>query len=44
MISQGLKVMRFSNERVLNETEAILEEIAESLVRLEVINNERSER
>ena len=44
MISQGLKVMRFANERVLNETEAILEEIAESLVRLEVINNERSER
>ena len=43
MIAQGLRVLRFSNERVLNETETVLEEIAGLLVKPEKVNNERLE-
>ena len=31
MINQGLRVLRFRNERILNETEGVLEEIARYL-------------
>ena len=32
MVSQGLRVLRFSNDQILNNTENILSEIAEHLV------------
>lgn len=32
MASQGLRVLRFSNERILNDIESVLEEIANHLV------------
>ena len=31
MIAQGLRVLRFTNDRILNDTEAVLEEIAKYL-------------
>jgi very-short-patch-repair endonuclease len=31
MISQGVRVLRLTNDRILNETESVLEEIAKSL-------------
>jgi very-short-patch-repair endonuclease len=31
MIAQGLRVLRFTNDRILNETENVLEEIAKYL-------------
>ncbi len=31
MIGQGLRVLRFRNERILNETESVLDQIAEHL-------------
>jgi len=35
MISQGLRVLRFTNDRILNYTEGVLEEIAKYLPSLE---------
>ena len=32
MLSQGLRVLRFSNDQILNDTENVLHEIAEYLV------------
>jgi type I restriction enzyme R subunit len=32
MVSQGLRVLRFSNDQILNDTENVLREIAEYLV------------
>ena len=32
MLSQGLRVLRFSNDQILNDTENVLREIAEYLV------------
>jgi len=32
MLSQGLRVLRFSNDQILNDTETVLREIAEYLV------------
>ena len=32
MISQGLKVLRFSNERIINDIESVLDEIAAHLL------------
>ncbi len=31
MISQGIRVLRFTNERILNDTEGVLDEIAKHL-------------
>jgi very-short-patch-repair endonuclease len=32
MISQGVRVLRFTNEQVLNDTAAVLSEIAKQLL------------
>ena len=43
MISQGLRVLRFPNERVLNEVEIVLGEIATCLTNSQLSDNERLE-
>ena len=35
MVSQGVRVLRFTNEEVTNNTDAVLEKIAKYLVKLE---------